>query len=217
VTNQCQDRDLLAIEPGIFRGGGFASQRRCGGADGAVVATSFQAASADFAAAGVAAGMVLCVWSAAPEEGACYEIVSVDSPTELTVSIVRADAEDDPVAPPAGADLGWHVVTFAPQIAAAAATLGEKLRQIADAEAISPGHYADSAQFRRAVALAALAAVYVARAADAAGDDANWLKGEHYRRRAVEAAATVRLAEDADGDGLAERTRTLGHISLRRA
>ena len=217
MSNSCKDRDLLAIEPEIFAGGGFESQQLAAGSDGAISATTFSSASADFVAANVQPGFVLCIYSTVPAEGRCYEIISVDSTTTLTVSILRSEADGNAIAPPAGTNLKYQINTFAPQIAAAAATLHEKLRQIAEAEGISETDFVDSVQLRRAVALGALAAIFTARASNATGADANWVKAEHYRRQHIAATSAIRLAQDLDGDGVAERTRTLGNVSLRRA
>jgi len=41
MSDSCKDRDLLAIEPEIFTGGGFESQQLRAGADGVVSATTF--------------------------------------------------------------------------------------------------------------------------------------------------------------------------------
>lgn len=217
MNNSCKDRDLLAIEPELFTGGGFESQQLAAGTDGAISATTFSSASADFVAANVQPGLVLCIYSTVPAEGRCYEIISVDSATTLTVSVLRPEADGSAIAPPAGTELKYQINTFAPQIAAAAATLHEKLRQIAEAEGISGTDFVESAQLRRAVALAALAAIFTARASNATGADANWVKAEHYRRQHIAATSAIRLAQDIDGDGLAEHTRTLGNVSLRRA
>ncbi len=216
MNNDCTDRDLLATEPTIFAAGGFESQQLIAGNDAAISQTVLTSASAGFDAAGVQPGMVVCVYESVPNEGRCYEILAVDSPTTLTVSVLRAGRDAEAIAPPAGANLSYHISTFAPQIAGAGATLMEKLRQIAEAEGIVGADYVDSAQLRRAISLAALASIFTARASNAINDDANWVKAEHYRRLHVEAVAAIRLAKDIDGDGLAEHTRTLGNVALRR-
>ena len=216
MANECKDRDLLAIEPDVFTGGGFDSQQMIAGTGGAVSGTTFTDASADFPAANIEAGMVLCVYSTVPAEGRCYEIISVDSAAALTVSILRADRDGDPVAPPAWTGLKYYINTFAPQIAESEATLHEKLRQLGEADGISSSEFVDSSQLRKAVALGSLASVFTARASNATGDDANWVKAEFYRRQHVAAVGTLRLAKDIDGDGLAEHTRTLANVSLRR-
>ncbi|MFB3894140.1 MAG: hypothetical protein ACE15C_19220 [Phycisphaerae bacterium] len=217
MSEFCQDRDLMAVEPVIFTSGGQPGQQLASGANGAVAGTAFTAAGADFVSAGVQAGMVLCVWTTTPDEGAAYEITAVVAATQLTVSVLRADRAGAAVAPPAGTGLGYRVVTFAAQIRGASATLAEKLRQLAEVAGVSSADFADSAQLRTAAALAALAGVFLARASGGLHDDANWTKAEKYARLALDVRAQLRLAVDADGDGRAESTRTLADITLRRA
>lgn len=216
MTNECTDRDLLIVEPEIFDGW-RGTARLAAGDDGTIAGASFTSAAADFASAGVAAGMVLCVHAGAASEARRYEIVQVVSATELAVSVPRAYPDDDPIAPPAGEDLQYFIDTFAPQIAAAQNTLNEKLRRLGEPGGIDVTQYTDSELLRRAVATGALAGIFVARAANASAFDANWVKAEHYRARHVAAVGAMRLTIDADGDGFAERTRDLGNITLRRA
>lgn len=216
MANECKDRDLLAIEPGVFTGGGFDSQRMAGGVDGAFSGTTFTSILADFTASSIQAAMVLGVYSTVPAEGRCYEIISVDSDTSLTVSVLRADRDAAAVAPSPGTNLKYYINTFAPQIAEAEANLYEKLRQLGEADGIASVEFVDSSQLRKVIAFASLASVFTARASNATGDDANWVKAEFYRGQHVIAAGALRLAKDVDGDGFAEQTRTLSNVSLRR-
>jgi hypothetical protein len=217
MTNQCQDRDLLAIEPGLFAGGGFDNQQLAAGSDGALAGTAFTSAAAGFVNSAVQPGMVLSVYATVPAEARCYEVIAVDSATHLTVSVIRADADASAVAPPEGTGLKFFITTLGPQIAAAQRALCEKLRLTGEAAGIAPADYAASSQFRVAVALAALASIFIARTSTGEPGDANRVKAEFYRLRHVEALTQLRLASDADGDGLAETTRSLGNVSLRRA
>ncbi len=212
----CQDKDLLSIEPVIFIGGGYVGQELAVGADGALSGTTFTSAGSNFQSAGVAAGMVLCTYADNPAEGSAAEIVSVDSATQLTVSVLRADAADDPVAPPAGTGLGFYIRTFAAQIANISETLAEKLRQMAEVAGITKADFADSQQLKMTAAAGCLSSIFVARSDNATDRDANWTKAEHYREKFVRQQLQLRLAVDADGDGQAEQTRTLGSITLRR-
>jgi len=212
----CQDRDLLSSEPVIFIGGGFVGQELTSGSDGAISSATFTSAGSNFTSAGVTAGMVLCTYTDSPSEGSAMEVVSVDSATQLTVSVLRADADGDAVAPPAGTGLNFYIRTFAAQIAGISATLAEKLRQAVEVAGISSADFADSQQLRMTTATGSLSAIFVARADNATEQDANWVKAEHYRKQFARQQLQLRLAVDADGDGEAEQTRTLGNISLRR-
>ncbi len=217
MSSFCQDRNLLSMEPIIFIASGFPSQKIAIGSDGALSGTTFTSASSDFSSASVAAGMVLCTYTSIPAEGSAFEIVSVDSATTLTVSVLRADTDATPVAPPAGTNLLFYVRTFQPQIATVSATLSEKLRQMTEVAGIAAADFADSNQLQIATAYGVLASVFVARAENAAASDANWIKAEHYRREYQKLQLQLRLVVDLDGDGRAEQTRTLGNVALRRA
>ena len=94
--------------------------------------------------------------------------------------------------------------------------LAEKLRRVAEAAGVAAAQFADSAQLRSAVACGMIADVFVARADNSREGDANWIKAQHYRQEFARMQLQMRLAVDADGDGLAEQTRTLGNVNLRR-
>jgi len=216
MSDYCQDRDLLGIEPNVFTAASFASQQLAAGDDGVISGTTFSSPGADLVSAGVAAGMVLTTYSTTAPEGRSCEIVSVDSPTTMTVSALRTDVAGDPVAPPAGSSLSYHVRTFGPQIRSVSATLSEKLRQLAEVAGLSTADFADSAQLRWTAAHGVLASIFLARADGAADDDAHWVKARYYRRLFGQLQVQLRLAVDADGDGIAEQTRTLGNVALKR-
>ena len=217
MSDYCQDRDILAIEPVIFLGGGFPAQQLIAGQTGAFAGTTFSVSGGSFTSASVQPGMVLVTYSTIPAEGNACEVISVNSSTQLTVSVLRADTEDAAVAPPGGSDLLFHVRTYAAQIRAVSRTLGEKLRQISEVSPVANADFADSDQLRRATAYGVLTEVFTARAANAEAYDANWLKAQHYRQLFRQAQLQLRLTVDSNGDGQAEQTRSLGNVELRRS
>jgi hypothetical protein len=216
MSDFCQDIDLLALEPGIFLSGSFAGQNLLAGKDGAIDGTAFSSASSDLQAAGVEGGMVLCTYATTPSEGLAVEIVSVDSATELTVSVLRPDPQATPTPPPPGTGLLFHIRSFKPQIRSISASLAEKLRASAEVAGVRAADFADSCQLRTTTAHGVLAAIFVARAENASDSDANWIKAQHYRAEFARLQPQLRLAVDADGDGSAEQTRALGNVTLRR-
>ena len=213
----CQDRDLLALEPAIFLGGSFVTQQLTGGGDGVSSGMTFTSASSDFVASGVQAGMVLTVYDAAPSEGNAFEIVSVNSATTLTVSILRADASIPPLAPRMSGR-SFFVRTFRPQIQGVSRTLAEKIKLFAELCRVpaDKAAFADPDQLRSATACGALPGIYLARAASATPDDANWLKSEHYRQEFVRLQSQLRLAADTGPGPCGQQTHTLGNMLLRR-
>lgn len=213
----CQDRDLLAVEPRLYLSAAPPQQQLAAAGDGELGGVSLQSASTDFPAAGVAAGMVLTVHYGSVGEPTPLEILSVDGPGQLGVSVLRPDAEAAAIAPPPGSGVGFQVRTYAVQIRDVSAALAERLRAVSEAAGVRAADYADSAQLRRTACLAALAGVYAARAEDADPRDANWAKAEHYARLFRRSRLELRLVVDADGDGVAEATRSLGNVTLRRS
>lgn len=214
----CTDRDLLSVEPAMFLGGGSPARELVRGDDGLLSGTTFSSAGGDFVSAGIKSGMVLTVYAATPAEGFALEIVSVDSPTALTVSVLRAGADDEAIAPPSGIGCGkFFVRTFDVQIARVSDALAEKLRRVCEATGISAGRFADSAQLAATACYGVLADCYTARSTGSEAADANWIKARHYRELFASAQLRLRLAVDIDGDGFAEQTRTLGNVQLRRA
>jgi hypothetical protein len=211
----CTDRDLMILEPRLYLTASPPAQTPLRG-QMSLAGTTLSCPTADFAAAGVKAGMAVCLYAETPAEGAAFEIAAVQSPTQLAVSVVRADATGPLVAPPPAAGMPGVVVTYAAQIASVSATLAEKLRQISEAAGIAAASFADSGQLRAAGAAGALWAVFVARASAGEDADSNWLKARHYHQLFLDLQSQLRLAVDIDGDGVAESTRSLGNIMLRR-
>ncbi len=211
----CQDRDLLAVEPVMFLGGGFPARVPARGEDAEFSGTTFTSAASDFHAAGVAPGMVLTVYAATPSEGLALEIISVDSTTTLTVSVLRASIEDEPVAPPADGEK-FHIRSYDVRISRVSEALAETLRRMSEAAGISAAHFSDSSQLTATTCYGVLAECFTARSAGGSADDANWIKARHYRELFRSSRLGLRLAVDIDGDCVAERTRTLGNILLRR-
>lgn len=212
----CQDRDLLCIEPIVFLSGDAIGRRLITGGDGAISGTTCTSIGSDFVSAGIEAGMVLCTYDTIPAEGRAWEILSVESATALTISVLRVDTDAPAVAPPAGTNLSFYVRSFGPQVQSVSATLAEKLRQLAEVAGVASANFADSAQLRVATAHGALAGVFLARADNARPHDANWIKAEFHRAEFLRCQNQLRLAVDADGDGVAEQTRTLGNVHLKR-
>lgn len=213
----CTDRDLLVLEPMVFTSLSLPGQVVACGDAASCSGTTLTCVAADLIVAGVRPGMVLCLHGGTPSEGACCEIVSVDGPATLTVSRPRCEPDGPPEPLPPGEEpRAWRILTFAPQIAAAVEAVAQRLRTLEEAAGIAADAFVDSPQLRLATACRALETVYASAAAAADEGDARWTKAHYYGRRFHEELLRLRLAVDADGDGLAERTRTLANVRLRR-
>jgi len=209
------DVDILKYEPVLFGELHWPSQVRASGTGATLCGTTLTADGADFIAAQVTAGGVIYLRSADASLDGAYEIVSVDSATGLTVSVVRADVADPAVAPPAAADIAYRVSTFGPQADDAAFQLTEYfgLRPGDPTSEIGVENLLDTQGLRRASVLAVISRVY--------GDWSTQREGECHCRKSVlyqqlfeKARQRCHLTVDLGADGVADVTRVGGAIRL---
>jgi len=108
------DADILRYETILFGDLHLRVQVLASGSGGAVSGAQFTAQDASFIDAGVEAGCVIWLDNTATHNS-FYEVVSVDSATQLTVSILRDD-RDGPVRPPQPAtEVNYQICSYAPQ------------------------------------------------------------------------------------------------------
>ncbi len=216
METYCQDRDLLRLEPTLFLAGGAPGQEltRHDGVD--VSGTTLTCSSADFTESGIAPGMVVTLYTDHPGEGVGLEIISIDGPTQLTVSVLRPRTDLPAIPPQPCTDASLLVHTYQAQIQAVSSNLGEKLRTLAEAEGVDISDFGPSWQLTHAVTCGVLAEVFTSRAEQGQVDDTTWLKVRHYGDEFRRSLVQIRLTVDANGDGIAERTRSLGNVRLRR-
>ena len=126
------DVDILKYEPILFGELHLPWQIRASGTGAALTGTTLTASDVDFESAGVSPGYVAYLHSTDGSLDGTYEIVSVDSATQLTVSVLRSDAADSPIAPPAADEIAYRISTFGPQA-------GEAAFQITGYFGVQPG------------------------------------------------------------------------------
>ncbi len=211
----CNDVDVLKWEPALFGELHLPSQVKAGGTGASLSGTTLTAASANFVAAEVEAGGVIHLRSADGVLEGAYEIVSVDSATALTVSVVRADAADPAVAPPPGSDLAWRVCTFASQAEDAAFELTQwfGIQPGDPASEIAVENLLDTEGLRRASVLWVIAKVYAMWASRPAGE-CFWRKTLFYEQLYQKARQRCHVTVDLGGDGVADIARVGGAIRL---
>lgn len=208
MTKFSNDVDMLKYEPALFGELHLPWQVLAAGASGVLAGTVLTAGGADFVSAQVTAGCVAYLRNGDGSLDGAYEIVSVDSATELTVSVLRADSQAHAVAPPAATGIAYRISTFKPQAVEAAFALTEYF-------GIKPGNPAsdysaedimDTEALRRASVFAVVASVYAMLAGKHA-DQGFWDKSVHYQRMFEKARARCQLSIDAGSDGVADLTR----------
>jgi len=209
------DVDILKHEPVLFGELHLPSQVRASGTGAALAGTILTASGANFEAADISAGGVVYLESADGLLDGAYEIVSVDSPTQLTVSVVRSDPADAPIAPPAADDITYRIATFNPQAEEAALQLTEYFGiQPGDpASAITVDDIMDTEVLRRASASLVISDVY-ALWSNGTEYEALWRKSLLYKQFFDNARQRCRLSVDLGSDGVADITHVGGAIRL---
>lgn len=209
------DADILKYEPILFGELHLPGQILASGTGGALSGTTFTATGADFISAQVSADGVIYLQSANGSLEGTFEIISVDSATQLIVSILRADSGDDAIAPPAATDITYRVSTLAPQ----ATEVGFQLTEYFG---IKPGNPASDTGvedilgkdvLRLASVFGVISSVY-AMLASKSQDENFWKKSLHYQGLFEKARQRCRLSIDAGSDGVADITRMGASVRL---
>lgn len=217
MANFSYDVDILKYEPVLFGELHLPSQVIAAGTGGALSGTTFTASDADFINASAAVGGVIYLQSADGALDGAYEIVSVDSATQLTISVLRSEPDDEPIAPPAATDISYRISTFRPQASEAAFQLTEYF-------GIKPGDpssiyevedIVDTDALKRASVFAVVSSVYTMLASKVK-DENFWKKSLHYQQLFEKARERCRLSIDVGGDGEGDITKTGASIRLRR-
>jgi hypothetical protein len=211
------DADILKYEPVLFGELHLPWQILTQGSGGVLSGTSFTATGADFIAAKVSPGGVVYLRDSGLTIDGAYEIVSVNSATELTVSVLRSDDEDEAVGPPQASDVSYRISTYDPQASEAAFALTEyfAIKPGAPASDVDVEDILDTEVLRRASVFAVISSVY-AMLAGRDDDEEFWKKSHYYRKCFENARSRARVSIDAGDDGIADRTSSGGSIRLTR-
>ena len=202
------DVDILKYEPMLFGQLHLPWQVLAEGSGGTLSGTTFTASGADFISAGLCAGGVIYLASEDKVLDGAFEIVSVDSATQIGVSVLRSDSQADTVAPPAAGDISYRISTFSPQA-------NEVGFQLTEYFGIRPGNPAsdygiedvlDTSVLRHASVFAVLSCVYAMLAGKAQNDNF-WKKSLYYQKLFIKARQRTRLSIDLGSDGVVDVTK----------
>ena len=207
------DRDLLVLEPGVFREVLWLGQRLVRGV-GSVSGTTLTMTSQDegFDDAGVGAGHVVVI------DGVSLEVISRTSASVLEVSRLRERESDAPVGAGAIVDGVVEVSTFSPQLGLAH---GQSLRMLgleasgSGIEGPSEDDVVNPQDLRVIESLGALHMVYASASAAGAGELA--FKAAMYRERFSAERQRVSARVDLDGDGVPDAIRRMNVTQFLRA
>jgi len=214
------DRDLLALEPLLFRDTIWLSQRLCRGT-ASINEFTLDASTldVDFDVAGVNRGHVVTVG------GASYEVVEVTDSTQLVITRLRADDDDPGARPTPVTNAETFVMTFRPQ-------LGLVERQIYLMAGLDPDNAPDPilgprqpapdqitnpAALRHLNVLGALHLIFSASSFSAPADSPLARRAAGYRDAFNHERARIRIELDLDGDGKPDIARRLNDSFFGRA
>ena len=215
------DRDLLILEPNLFRDAGVAGQRLVKGTcDISGTTLTLTAQDVNLAAANIGPGHVALV------DGTPYEVLARLSSTTATISRIRPSSADpaQPPSPVTGKTVEFW--TFAPQIAVAHGLL---LRMLGiDPEdppapnQVTEGSITNPASLSHIEALGAIYQAYAAATLTAPAGPAGWShpiwsRAQMFRERFESARQLAAARIDTDGDGIPDATRRFNTLILARA
>ena len=202
------DADILKYEPILFGELHLPWQVLAAGTGANISGTTLTASGTDFIDAQAQTGGVVYLQSADGSLDGAYEIVSVDSSTQLSISVVRADSSQTPVPPPAATNISYRISTFEPQAAEIGFQLTEYfgIRPGNPASEIEADDILDTSVLRLASVLAVISVVY-AMLAGKTKDQNYWKKSLYYQKLSSIARGRCRLNIDVGADGITDVTK----------
>jgi len=208
MVRLCKDVDILRYEPALFVDLHPANQVLAAGSGGELAGTTFETAGADFVSVQVEPGGVIYLRSAEGLLDGAYEIVAVDSATQLCISVLRADSEANPTSPPASSDISYRISTFQPQVAEVSLRLTQYLgiRPGCAEDEASAEDILDTETVRQVCAFGVIATAYAMLSSKPGGERFEE-KASHYEQLFEKSKESCRVAFDVDGDGVADSVR----------
>lgn len=196
-----KDRDLLVIEPGLFREVMWNGQRLLSGT-GDLAGGLLTLTSGSFIEGAIGPGHVVLI------DSVPMEIVSVQSATVATVSIMRGDTNSSFIPGKWVEGAAVEVFTFEPQIA----IVHRQILAMIGIDADDPDGVGDSAVTNPGAlmvleALGALHLVYASAGAPGRGGEGFLDRAKQYQQRFSLQRGSVVAMIDLDGDGIAETRR----------
>ena len=213
------DVDILRYEPSLFGELHFAGQVVVSGTGGEISGTTFAAEGADFSAAKAAAGMVIYLQSANGTVSGAFEIVSVDSATQLAISVLRADGQSEAIAVHDADDISYRICTYQPQSS-------EIFLQLTQHFGLRPGvadgmysadDILDTSVLRQVSVYGILSIIFASLAGRSDDKEENfWKKSRYYRQLFEKALQRCRVCIDLGDDGVTDSVRSGASVRLLR-
>ena len=205
------DVDILRYEPGLFGDLHFAGQVLINGTGGTIEDTIFTVPDADFNVAKITAGMVIYLQSTDGIVDGAYEIVSMDSATQLTISVLRADGQGEAIALQDADDVIYRICTYQPQGSEVFLQLTQHFGLkpgVADGD-YSADDVLDVSVLRQVSVYGVLSIIFATLWGRAKDSEENFhQKSKYYRQLFEKALQRCRISIDAGDDGVADSVRS---------
>lgn len=198
-----KDRDLVVHEPGLMRDVGWAGQRRLS-VIGGISGTQLTIQSGSLIDAGVESGHVVVF------DGITLEIVSVESATTATVSLMRADVTGPAIPPLEAATRTVLVNDFSAQRSIVHRHVLTMLGVDPTGEdvfGVDETMITNAGAMNRLETLGTLHLIYAGASAPSRANDRFAQRADLYRERYQRERESVIAMIDTDGDGIAEVSR----------
>ena len=205
-----KDRDLVVLEPGLHKDVAWMGQRLIY-TFGSLVGTQLTIDSGSLIDAGIGPGYVIVF------DGAVLEVVSVESATQATVSLMRADLSSNAIPGIDASNRRVEVYGYGPQLEIVhRQVLGMIGIDVDDPDGIGEAAVTNPGGLVRLEALGALHLIF----AGAGAPGRNGLKFDQrakmYRERFTAERERVVAMIDLDGDGIADVSRRPNSFVLER-
>jgi hypothetical protein len=214
-----KDIDILRYEPNLFGDLYFAGQKVSSGSGASVSGSNLNASDANFIGSQIAPGMVVYLGSEDGTIDDVYEIVSINSGTQLGISVLRVDNQPEIIPVQNSNNLNFRICTYRVQS-------NELFSQLAQyfglRPAIADGQYSvddilDSTILRQVSVYGVLSNIYAALAGKANDGNENfWAKSNHYKQLYEKALQRCRISIDLGDDGVADSIRSGASVRLLR-
>lgn len=210
------DRDLLTLEPTLFRDVSWLAQTLALGT-GSLAAGTLTLDDPLLAGTGIAPGHIVMV------DRIPLEVLAVTDDSTLTVSLLRPDPAGPQIVPVNRAGSAVSIITFAPQRALTHRQLLAMLGITPDGatptsiEAVTESQILNPQDLTLVESLGALHLIYSAAAAALSDDSPQATRARMYQQRFAQERWRARAEIDLNNDSLADATRTLNISHLLRA
>lgn len=201
------DVDAARYEPGLFNGTNFTGPILCKGNNGQVAGTLFAASGEDFVAKQIQPGHMIYLSDGVGGMDSVYEVLSVNSTTQLTISVLRSDPQSDPIVVGTGVNLYYRIGTLD-------MLSSEVMSMLTQAMDLRPGvvdgkygieDLVDVGALRQLSVYLVLSLAYGSRYTNPETDEYMLFKKEHYTQLASQAKQRCRIPVDAGDDGIIEK------------